>query len=45
MVDSLDRLADEPQPLVGQNEDFAQRHGRDLSGRAKPVNKAVLVAS
>ena len=34
-VDLLDRLGDEPQPLVGQDEDVAQRHGGDVRARAR----------
>ena len=37
-VDLLDRFGDEPQPLVGDDEDVAQRHARDVSGWPKSVN-------
>src|SRR5712691_9649668 len=41
-VDLLHRLGDLPQPLVRQNENVAQRHGRDVSGRRKSVNPAAF---
>ena len=37
-VDFLDRTRNLPQPLVGQDENVAQRHVRDVSGRRNWVN-------
>jgi hypothetical protein len=37
-VDLLRRFGDQPQPLVGQDDDVAQRHGGDLGGPARTVN-------
>ena len=37
-IDRLDRFGDEPQPLVGQDQDVAQGHDRDVSGGPKAVN-------
>ena len=39
-VDLLDRLGDQPQLLVGQDDDFAEGHGRDLSRAIDAVNAA-----
>jgi len=37
-VDFLHRIGDLSQPLVRQDENVAQRHERDVSGRRKAVN-------